>query len=52
MLCGERAADIRAVLDVQHGREPRVVVNRVVLETDGWKKRIAELRTGSATSEN
>ena len=29
---GNGAADVRAVLDVQHGREPRGVVNRVVLE--------------------
>ena len=41
---GNGAADVRAVLDVQHGREPRVVVNRAVLETPVWKKRLAELR--------
>ena len=29
---GNGAADVRAVLDVQHGREPRVVVNRPVPE--------------------
>ena len=40
---GNGAADVRAVLDVQHGREPRVVVNRAVLETTVWKKRLAEL---------
>ena len=42
---GNGAADVRAVLDVQHGREPRVVVNRAVLETARWRERLAELRT-------
>jgi hypothetical protein len=32
------------VLDVQRGREPRVVVNRQVLETETWKKRLFEFR--------
>jgi phosphoglycerate dehydrogenase-like enzyme len=41
---GNGAADVKAVLDIQHGREPRVVVNRPVLETAGWKKRMAENR--------
>ena len=41
---GNGAADIRAVLDVQQGREPRVVVNRQVLETETWKKRLLEFR--------
>ena len=41
---GNGAADVRAVLDVQHGREPRVVVNRQVLETETWKERLLELR--------
>ncbi len=39
---GNGAADVKAVLDVQHGREPRGVVNRAVLETDTWKRRLAE----------
>jgi phosphoglycerate dehydrogenase-like enzyme len=39
---GNGAADIRAVLDVQHGREPRGVVNRAVLATDVWKQRLAD----------
>ena len=30
---GNGAADVKAVLDVQHGREPHVVVNRAVLAT-------------------
>jgi D-3-phosphoglycerate dehydrogenase len=41
---GNGAADVRAVLDVQHGREPRVVVNRAVLETDAWRRRMAGYR--------
>ena len=38
---GNGAADIRAVLDVMHGRDPRGVVNREVLATDRWKERLA-----------
>jgi phosphoglycerate dehydrogenase-like enzyme len=41
---GNGAADIRAVLDVQHGREPRMVVNKTVLGSPLWKKRTAEFR--------
>jgi phosphoglycerate dehydrogenase-like enzyme len=41
---GNGAADIRAVLDIQQGREPRLVVNKAVLETPGWKRRMAEFR--------
>ena len=37
---GNGAADLRAVLDVMHGREPRGIVNRAVLETDGWRRRL------------
>ena len=32
------------MLDVQHGREPRVVVNKSVLATEGWKRRMADYR--------
>ena len=39
---GNGAADVRAVLEVQHGREPRGVLNRAVLATETWKKRLAE----------
>jgi D-3-phosphoglycerate dehydrogenase len=38
---GNGAADVRAVLDVRQGRVPRGVVNRDVLESDIWKKRLA-----------
>ena len=40
---GNGAADVKAVLDVQHGRTPRGIVNRSVLETDAWKTRLKEL---------
>ena len=39
---GNGAADVKAVLEVQHGREPRGVVNRDVLDERGWKKRLAD----------
>jgi phosphoglycerate dehydrogenase-like enzyme len=38
---GNGAADVKAVIEVQHGREPRGVVNREVLSSDAWKKRLA-----------
>src|SRR6185312_11136102 len=37
MFAGNGAADVRAVLDIQHGRVPRGVVNRDVLETELFK---------------
>lgn len=39
---GNGAADVKAVLDLQHGRTPRGVVNRVVLDDPRWKRRLAE----------
>jgi phosphoglycerate dehydrogenase-like enzyme len=41
---GIGAADVKAVLDVQHGREPRGVVNRTVLSSQRWKKRLGDYR--------
>ena len=41
---GNGAADVRAVLDVQQGREPRAVVNRDVLERTTWRNRLLEFR--------
>ena len=38
---GNGAADVRAVIDVQYGREPRGIVNREVLANEGWKQRLA-----------
>jgi D-3-phosphoglycerate dehydrogenase len=40
---GNGAADVRAVLDVQHGRAPGAVVNREVLGTAAWKTRVDAL---------
>ena len=46
---GNGAADIRAVLDVQHGRQPHLVVNKSVLSMTSWKTRMAsfQARAGS-----
>jgi D-3-phosphoglycerate dehydrogenase len=41
---GNGAADVQAVLEVQHGREPRGVVNRAVLESERWRRRLADYR--------
>ena len=41
---GNGVADIRAVLAFQHGRKPRVVVNRDVFETAAWRNRLLEFR--------
>jgi phosphoglycerate dehydrogenase-like enzyme len=46
---GNGAADVKAVLDMQHGREPRGVVNRAVLETDAWKQRLAKFAASPGT---
>ena len=42
---GNGAADIRAVLDVMKGQVPRGVVNREVLEKDGFKAKLAGFGT-------
>ena len=41
---GNGAADVKAVLEVQHGREPRGVVNRAVLDSPVWKGRLEALK--------
>jgi D-3-phosphoglycerate dehydrogenase len=41
---GNGAADVKAVLDVQHGREPRIVVNKAVLASERWRNRRVEFR--------
>jgi D-3-phosphoglycerate dehydrogenase len=41
---GNGAADVAAVLEVQKGREPRVVVNCSVLKTDRWRQRMEAFR--------
>ena len=35
---------VRAVLDVMNGREPRAVVNRDVLESDRWRRKLTDYR--------
>ena len=42
---GNGAADVRAVFDVMHGREPRGVVNRAVLEAPTWRDRLERNRS-------
>ena len=37
---GNGAADVKAVIDLQHGRAPRGVVNRAVLDQPGFKARL------------
>lgn len=41
---GNGAADIRAVLDIQHGRVPRGVVNQDVLESTAFKAKLEDYR--------
>jgi phosphoglycerate dehydrogenase-like enzyme len=41
---GIGGADIRAVLDVMHGREPVGIVNREVLGHEGWRRKLALYR--------
>jgi D-3-phosphoglycerate dehydrogenase len=40
---GNGAADIAAVLEIMHGREPGGVVNKDVLANAVWKRRLADL---------
>lgn len=39
---GNGAADVKAVLDIQHGREPRGIVNRDVLKHPDWQRRLSD----------
>jgi len=41
---GIGASDVKAVLDVMHGRDPVGIVNRAVLSTPGWRKRLEGYR--------
>lgn len=41
---GNGAADVKAVLDIQHGRVPRGVVNRDVIEQPAFKRKLEEYR--------
>jgi phosphoglycerate dehydrogenase-like enzyme len=38
---GNGAADVKAVLEIQHGREPRGIVNRDVLKHPDWQRRLS-----------
>lgn len=38
---GNGAADVKAVLDVMHGRIPRGIVNRAILDNDTWHGKLA-----------
>jgi phosphoglycerate dehydrogenase-like enzyme len=41
---GNGAADVKAVLEVQHGREPRGIVNRDVVKHPDWQRRLEDFR--------
>ena len=41
---GNGAADVKAVLDIQHGRPPRGVVNREVLDQPRFRARLEDYR--------
>ena len=41
---GIGASDVRAVLDVAHGRDPAGVVNKAVLASPAWRKRLERFR--------
>jgi len=41
---GNGAADVKAVLDIQKGLEPRGIVNRDVLKHPEWQRRLADFR--------
>ena len=41
---GNGAADVKAALDIQHGRVPRGVVNREVLDQARFKSRLEAYR--------
>ncbi|WP_119270160.1 NAD(P)-dependent oxidoreductase [Taklimakanibacter deserti] len=41
---GNGAADVKAVLDIQKGLEPRGIVNRDVLKHPDWQRRLADFR--------
>jgi phosphoglycerate dehydrogenase-like enzyme len=42
---GIGAADVRASLDVMHGREPTGIVNRSILEHEGWRQKLASFES-------
>lgn len=46
---GNGAADVKAVLDIQHGRVPKGVVNRDVLDRPGFKAKLAAFAASHST---
>ncbi len=48
---GNGAADVRAVLDIQHGRVPRGIVNRDVLDQPRFKARLDGLSRRASAAE-
>jgi D-3-phosphoglycerate dehydrogenase len=40
---GNGAADVAAVLEVMHGRVPRGIVNREIVESAAWKRKLSDL---------
>jgi phosphoglycerate dehydrogenase-like enzyme len=44
-LAGNGAGDVKAVLDVEHGRTPHLVVKRAVLDSERWRNRMADFRS-------
>jgi len=42
---GIGAADVTAVIDVQHGRVPRGLVNAGVIQSAAWQRRLADFRS-------
>ena len=49
---GNGAADVSAVLDIQHGRVPRGVVNRDVLDSRAFKRRLARAHVPPTADKN
>ena len=41
---GNGAADVKAVLDIQQGKEPRGIVNKDVVKHPDWQRRLADFR--------
>ncbi len=41
---GIGAADVRAVIDVMHGREPVGIVNRAITENPAWRAKLERYR--------
>jgi hypothetical protein len=41
---GIGAADVKAVVDVMHGRVPTGIVDRKVVERPGWQKKLERYR--------